>query len=1251
MAHGTANDHRSRSARELLSQTKSHLGWRPINQLRRIAWALLSLLAGACVAQAQVSPEASLTSLKPADGFQVSLWASEPMLANPTAMDIDSRGRVWITEGLNYRLWANQKSRFTRVAGADRIKILEDTDGDGKADKVTVFAENIFPVPMGLAVEEVWKDGAYRGARVYVGNSPNLLVFEDTNGDDHADRRYPLLTGFGGIDSDHGLHGMALALDGKLYFTQGDARYGKDKIAGGSTTFDVIDKSGRRVRSAQFGTTLRVNLDGTGFEVLAYRQRNDYETCVDSFGHVFTSDNDDDGERGCRMIWIMDGGNYGYKSPGSSRQFAEEVPGVVPKLVGTGNGSPTGILVYEGDLFPEKFRGAVIQLDAGTHQVNFFPLVRRGAAFRSEYHVLLRGEDRWFRPVDATVAPDGSLYLCDWYDAGVGGNRFSDQDTGRIYRLRPTGSEPRDKMPDFGSLAGQIEALRSPNVASRFAARKLLIKRGGEARAPLLTVFRSGRPHERARALLTLSKLPQTGQRDASAALKDTDPRIRELALHILAQDFRDPNVAAQAANPVTQPATGVLLDLLPLARDADAGVRRELILALRDVETSAAGEALLKLAAAWDGRDRYYLEALHLALRHRKRQFLGKLFRRFTERALAEGWGDEPVALPPYFPITTNDAFLHMEDELPPANAASKLIGLAWVLRSNKALPALRAILEENDSPEIARGADMAIGWIDDPRAAELLLDRFLAVDDPQRQQEILRRLSSKLAGPWKPMRDGQKMRQVLEIALKRDGLRIEAIRTIARSRASGYGSRLLSLVGDSQQELSIRAAALEALGKLRYEPARPLAARLVERAKGQSRGGPLALAALATLGDFSGDQARQWFKDVISTAQYPLDFRRRALQLLAATSRGARQLLEMYRRKQLGADLVTEVTFLLHNHADRQIRAMARDEIPLPRTAGGKKIADLNDVLSLAGDPKRGGELFHRQGNSTCSGCHRVQGVGNWVGPDLSSIGIKYGKRELLYHILNPSGAINYSYVSYSIVLDDGRVLSGLIADETADHVVLKTAQGRRIEIPSAEIELKQAQNISIMPANIAETMTQQDLADLIAYLATLRQPVSTVGQYFLLGPLASGTYDGSAQADLQQSWPAVSGGKARWRRVSTSRDNQLELPSLLGSKTSSEDYCMVPVRSPRAQDARLVLDSPCDLKIWHNGRPVPMKRPANDNAKTIWQGSLKLRAGSNHLVIRVASGTVNARLVTTLITRQAIHFEFDQARHGAK
>src|SRR4051812_7971570 len=588
----------------------------------------LAVLAWTSAATGQVSAEKSAGMLKPAEGLEATLFASEPMVVNPTNMDVDSRGRVWVTEGLNYR--TTHRERFKKIEEADRIKILEDTDGDGKADKVTVFADHIFPIPMGLAVEEVYdKDGKYKGARVYVGNSPDILVFEDLDGDDKADKRSVLLTGFGGVDSDHGVHGMTLGLDGKLYFTHGDGCCSFEPKDGSHNprNFDVMDKSGRHVTSSNLANTLRVNRDGTEFEILADRQRNNYETSLNAFGNIFTSDNDDDGNRGSRVIWVMDGGKYGYRTPGSPRHWGEDVPGNVPKLVGTGNGSPCGIMVYEGDLLPRESLGAVLEADAGTRQINFFPITRKGAAFRSDYQVFLASDDPWFRPVDMTAAPDGSVFVADWYDAGVGGHAFRDQNTGRIYRVTPVGSKPKPAKLDYATVPGLIAALKSPTVAAQDAARRLLVERAraGKANpanpvdpnqprganrqdpmqevvAALVNVFSSGQPVERARALWVLHQI--VGDRAAEDALKDRDPRIREQAVRMLGRDVRE-NGKVEARDPaaIGQPlASKHLKVLLPMASDPDSGVRRELILALRNLSTGQVGEALKTLARTWDG-------------------------------------------------------------------------------------------------------------------------------------------------------------------------------------------------------------------------------------------------------------------------------------------------------------------------------------------------------------------------------------------------------------------------------------------------------------------------------------------------------------------------------------------------------------------------------------------------------------------------------------------------------------------------
>src|SRR5262249_50485374 len=183
-----------------------------------------------------------------------------------------------------------------------------------------------------------------------------------------------------------------------------------------------------------------------------------------------------------------------------------EAPGNGPKMVGTGNGRPCGIMVCEGELLPAEYRGAVLEVDAGTRQLNFFPLTRKGAAFRTEYKVFLGSDDPWFRPVDACAAPDGSIFVADWYDAGVGGHAFSDQTSGRIYRVAPRGHQGAKPSPDFATVEGLVTALGSPNIATADAARRGLIER--------VTFERGEVPRE----LDALGRLALPGHRDIDRA-------------------------------------------------------------------------------------------------------------------------------------------------------------------------------------------------------------------------------------------------------------------------------------------------------------------------------------------------------------------------------------------------------------------------------------------------------------------------------------------------------------------------------------------------------------------------------------------------------------------------------------------------------------------------------------------------------------------------------------------------------------
>jgi putative membrane-bound dehydrogenase-like protein len=506
--------------------------------------------------------QAFMTTLKAADGLEATLFASEPMVVNPCDMDIDERGRVWITEGANYRSTFQQWGILRE--GGDRIQVLEDTNQDGVADKATTFYQDpSINSALGICV---------LGNKVIVSCSPNVFVLTDSNNDGRADKRELLFTDIKGIDHDHAVHAFVFGPDGKLYFNFGNAgkqlrrpsaalkdlplhgEIPKDEINKGEL---VVDLAGNRVtdqgKPYRQGMVFRCDLDGSHLETLAWNFRNNYEVAVDSFGTLWQSDNDDDGNRGVRINYVMEFGNYGYtdeitgagwskgwekakaKGAGEDQKptyhWYQNDPGVVPNLLQTGAGSPTGIAVYEGTLLPARFRNQVLHCDAGPRTVRAYPVRNSGAGYRAEMVDVLTSSDSWYRPADVCVAPDGSIYVADWNDAGVGGHNMVERKvetmTGRVYRVAPKGAAAVAPRPDFGSAAGCVAALQSPNQATRYRAWTRLHELQGAAEAELVKLWNGPDARQRARALHLLARIPGGERKYIEAALGDaTSPQL-----------------------------------------------------------------------------------------------------------------------------------------------------------------------------------------------------------------------------------------------------------------------------------------------------------------------------------------------------------------------------------------------------------------------------------------------------------------------------------------------------------------------------------------------------------------------------------------------------------------------------------------------------------------------------------------------------------------------------------------------------
>ena len=340
------------------------------------------------------------------EGLEVTVWAQSPMLKNPTNIDIDAAGRIWVTEGVNYR---RHKERDPK---GDRVMVLEDTDGDGRADKSTPFVqEPTLVAPLGIAVI---------GNKVIVSNAPDLIVYTDVDGDrvfnPAVDKREVLLTGFDGRNHDHALHSVTFGPDGRWYFSQGNAgahftdRGGKT-FRVGSAYNPVPDGGAQPVFGSPppsyagaksddghvyvGGFSARMQSNGMGVEILGFNFRNSYEQTVTSFGDIFHNDNDD--PPACRTTYLMEYGNLGFFSrdgkrywnadrrPGQSIPTAEwrqEDPGVIPSGDVYGGGAPTGIVFNEGDGLGKKWRGLLLSAEAARNTIfGYFPKAQ-GAGYQ-----------------------------------------------------------------------------------------------------------------------------------------------------------------------------------------------------------------------------------------------------------------------------------------------------------------------------------------------------------------------------------------------------------------------------------------------------------------------------------------------------------------------------------------------------------------------------------------------------------------------------------------------------------------------------------------------------------------------------------------------------------------------------------------------------------------------------------------------------------------------------------------------------
>ncbi|MBX3444554.1 MAG: c-type cytochrome, partial [Planctomyces sp.] len=796
--------------------------------------------------------------------------------------------------------------------------------------------------------------------------------------------------------------------------------------------------------SGEGGNLYRFRPDGTEFTLFASGTWNPHASCFDAFGHLFTVDNDPDSRPPCRLLHVIEGGDFGYRFSNGRKglhpftSWDGEAFGTLPMVAGTGE-APSGVLAVEHESLPAELQGDLLVTSWGDHRIDRFRLQRRGATFVSLPEPLIVGAEE-FRPVGLALAPDGSLYCTDWVRRD-----YELHGQGRIWRIAPDGAGP--PVPSDAPLANVVDAealvaaVSSGSLLERRTAARRLAESNGNR---LLGLVSNGALPERAR-FEALAALVGQHAPDHVRVLKEQAPRSTPpfdsvqalLALHFderpsvtrtleLLEDPQgsDPDYLLLGIDSLTpmfrsisrHPTERLVAIANGCVANADAFARSRLIAGLSEALDAAALDTLVttelplslevRLCALLAARrsdpgnvdiPRAALQRAEPGLRRAAAQWVG-------EQGMADLRGDveESLAREPM----TSDLFL--------ATLAALDLLEGRPAREFDQLPSSKAavrLLQRGDLPPLVQATALSIA---DP-------------NDPGLTPELLARCAS--SG---------------ELVVRR-----EAIRTLAGCGSEASLDILLSL--DEAPELS-----------------REIELALAER--------------LSRAADHEGLRARLRDRPLTEDAV-------RAGRLLLTVD-------DAWRERVLGEalDLVERDPVLAGALADQLLVAIGADAVPETlRSAATSRPADVAGWTAAAeaadADPEQGRMVFFHPQGPGCARCHSVGGRGGRVGPDLSGVGRTQSREKLLQSILEPSVEVAPQFTTWQMVTTDGRVHTGMIVHENEGRTILGDVEGNTTLLATHDLVERRPQRTSVMPEKLTDRMTPREFADLLAYLESLR------------------------------------------------------------------------------------------------------------------------------------------------------------------
>jgi putative membrane-bound dehydrogenase-like protein len=1033
--------------------------------------------------------------LRVAPGFKVTL-TSDPAIANDIySMTLDAKGRIVVTS----QGW---------------IRILHDRDGDGKADEATLFAETRTG-GMGMCFD---------GNDLLFAGDGGLWRYRDAEGDGKADGPPERIAKFTG--GEHGHHAIRKGPDGSWYFIAGnDAKVGKEHV--------TLPNS--PVREPETGAIVRFTPDLSKSEVIAHGFRNPYDFDFNEAGDLFCYDSDC--ERDYFLPWYTPtriyhvgyGMHHGWRLTGYQRSFARPdfYPDNVDVLWPIGRGSPTGVSCYRHDQFPERYRGGIFALDWTFGRVWFLPLKPEGASYTTQAEVFIEpAGTEGFAPTDACVAPDGSLYV------SIGGRRTR----GAVYKVEYAGPPVPRRAAPRNDLEAVLHAPQPLDAWSRAKWEPLARRLGAQCFDEAL-VEKGSPPAERARAVEVLTELfggPRLEVARAAAGLPWPEVRAR-LAWSLGRGGGKESAEILQA-----------------LARDSDPRVRRAALESVADLGLSSPEEALANFGHP-DKRVRQAAARLAKQHPQRLPMPVGNSRALLTHALSDLWRGDPAPPLDPLLlgardsalwleavrliALRLGDANLHR----PPIEVHSMYSLTDPVSKEmrERILKAVRPIYPSGDA-RLDQEAGRLLAMLEDEDDATVAKTAAFLTEKSHPTQDVHTLcVLSRLKGTWPPELAGRVAHAVLSLNRKLEGQEQRTKQT--------WNARIAELVGlflkrDPRFAGEIlKSPALVSPGHVGIAAAlgdrRPEAARLFLAAAGKDDSFPWSEALIELLSqlpdeDFLPVLRAQWsnygLRDaiVLRLAQAPAggdrekylagaesanaQVVRASLDALERIGPGERPrdrvpLLRLLRRLILEpreAALRRRVTALLGAGEVREegtdpatlkrayeplfekfVRENPADRAELEGSDPAAAAALLKSVEWERGDAKRGEEVFRARG---CQTCHAVQGA---LGPSLAGAAGRFSREDLFQAVLDPNRDVAPLYRTTAFLLKNGQVHTGIVAFESADGYIVQTGATTTVRIAEADIQARRPSASSLMPADLLKGLAPGDLADLYAYLRSLK------------------------------------------------------------------------------------------------------------------------------------------------------------------